>query len=162
MISASVGERWIRKFEAVIVGALRFLLILSVAIATVLLYVLLVRNVGSRLGQIEHADDLHTALQRGFGGILIVLLGLELMETLRVYFSEHRVRVEVILIVAIIALGRHIIQFDFNHAEGSVLLGLGGLMVALTLGYFLVKKVQIEPPPGPGPASDQERAARTQ
>ena len=62
------------------------------------------------------------------------------METLKTYFHEHRVRVEVILIVSIIAVGRHIIQVDYEHMSGSQLIGLGGLMLALTGGYFLVTK----------------------
>jgi uncharacterized membrane protein (DUF373 family) len=82
----------------------------------------------------------HGLLQRGFGGVLIVLLGLELMETLKTYFSEHHIRVEVILVVAIIAVGRHIIKLDFEHVSASLLFGLSVLMIGLTTGYFLVRR----------------------
>jgi uncharacterized membrane protein (DUF373 family) len=67
-------------------------------------------------------------------------LGLELLETLRTYFSEHRVRLEVILIVAIIAAGRHVIQLDFEHIDGLALIGMAAVVLSLTAGYFLIRK----------------------
>ena len=44
-----------------------------------------------------------------------------------------------ILIVAVIAVSRHIIQLDFEHADGFVLIGIGALVISLTAGYFLVR-----------------------
>ena len=64
-----------------------------------------------------HSPYPHAVLQRGFGGVLVVLLGLELLDTLKAYFSEHHIRVEVIIVVAMIAVGRHIIQLDFEHGS---------------------------------------------
>jgi uncharacterized membrane protein (DUF373 family) len=74
--------------------------------------------------------------------VLIVLLGLELAETMKSYFASHQIRVEVILIVAIVAVGRHMIQLDFDHAPATEVLGLSALILSLTVGYFLVKKAQ--------------------
>ena len=81
-------------------------------------------------------------MQRAFGGVLVVVLGLELIETLKVYFHEHQVRVEVIMIVGLIAVGRHVIQVDYEHVEASQLIGLGALIVALALGYYPCGKVE--------------------
>jgi uncharacterized membrane protein (DUF373 family) len=94
----------------------------------------------------NHFLDLSTipllteAVQRGFAGVLLVVLGLELLETLRVYFTHHRVRLEIILVVAIIAVGRHVINLDFHHADGASIAGIGALVLALTGGYYLVRK----------------------
>ena len=52
---------------------------------------------------------------------------------------SYHIRTEVILVVAMIAVGRHIIQFDFEHASGSVLAGIAMLMLALSASYFLVR-----------------------
>jgi uncharacterized membrane protein (DUF373 family) len=82
-------------------------------------------------------------MQQSFAGVLIVVLGLELLETLKTYFAEHHVRLEVILVVAIIAVGRHVIQIDFEHTPGTVLLGLSSVILALTVGYFLIKRTQV-------------------
>ncbi len=39
-----------------------------------------------------------------------------------------------------IAVGRHIIELDYHHANWRFLVGLGGLIFALAVGYSLVKK----------------------
>jgi uncharacterized membrane protein (DUF373 family) len=67
------------------------------------------------------------------------MLGLELLETLKTYFQDYHIRTEVILVVAIIAVGRHIIQTDFEHTSGSVLVGMAALIVALAVSYYLVR-----------------------
>jgi uncharacterized membrane protein (DUF373 family) len=138
--AASKSERLLRWFEIAIVAALQVLLVMLITIATITLYGLFVQGVRNNLGAIGSTDDLHGVLQRGIGGVLIVLLGLELMETLKTYFSEHHIRVEVILVVAIIAVGRHIIKLDFEHVSASLLFGLSALMIGLAAGYFLVRR----------------------
>jgi uncharacterized membrane protein (DUF373 family) len=137
--AASKSQRLLRWFEIVIILALQVLLIMLIVIATITLYGLFFGGVRDNIGDIGSAEDLHGVLQKGFGGVLIVLLGLELMETLKTYFSEHHIRVEVILVVAIIAVGRHIIKLDFEHVSAWLLFGLSALMIALAAGYFLVR-----------------------
>jgi uncharacterized membrane protein (DUF373 family) len=72
--------------------------------------------------------------------VLTVILGLELLETLKIYSQEHQVRLEVILVVAITAIARHLLQIDFEHTAGTVLLGIAAVIVALTSGYFFIRK----------------------
>ena len=111
-------------------------------VATVMLFVLFVQNLYTRLGDIQSVGDLLPAMQRVFAGALVVLLGLELAETLRAYFANHEIRVEVILIMAIVAIGRHMIQLDFDHVPASEIFGLSAMMASLTGGYFFVKRAQ--------------------
>jgi uncharacterized membrane protein (DUF373 family) len=141
MVNAeSTTERLLQRFELVIVRALQLLLVILIVIATITLYALFFQGIRSNIGEIGSTEELHAVLQRGFGGILIVLLGLELLETLKTYFSEHHIRVEVIIVVAMIAVGRHIIQLDFEHAPASLLLGLSALILVMATGYFLVRR----------------------
>ncbi len=133
------GERLLRWFEIVIIAALQVLLVMLITMATITLYGLFFQGVRNNFGEIGSAEDLHGVLQRAIGGVLIVLLGLELMETLKTYFSEHHIRVEVILVVAIIAVGRHIIKLDFEHVSALSLFGVSALMIALAAGYFLAR-----------------------
>jgi len=136
-------DRIVSKVELITIAAMQLLLIFAVAVATIVLFVLFTRNLLEEARQISSVADLLPAMQQSFAGILIVVLGLELLETLRTYFTERHVRVEVILVVAIIAIGRHVIKTDFEHTPGNVLLGIAAVIVALVLGYFLVKKTQI-------------------
>jgi uncharacterized membrane protein (DUF373 family) len=71
---------------------------------------------------------------------MLVLLGLELLESLKTYTVVHQVRLEMILIVATIAASRHVILLDFEHASGLSLIGASTLLLALTSGYALVKR----------------------
>jgi uncharacterized membrane protein (DUF373 family) len=123
--------------------AVTFLLVLSVAIGIVVLYVLFINGVRSNLTNIDSVAGVQTALQQVFAGVLLILMGLELIETLKTYFAEHAVRIEVILIIALIAVGRHVVQVDVVHLSGATLAGMAALIIALSLSYFLVKKAHI-------------------
>ncbi len=141
-------SRVLEKFEVAIIGLLQFLLVIVITISTAHLFVLLFKRLPSSWSEVHTADDLHIVMQRAFGGVLIVVLGLELMETLKVYFKEHKVRVEVILVVSLIAVGRHIIQVEYEHMSGMQLIGLGALIVSLAAGYFLIARAHNEPRAG--------------
>jgi uncharacterized membrane protein (DUF373 family) len=99
-----------------------------------------VNSVGTRLGEVGNALELQEVMQRGFGAVLVVLLGLELLETIRQYTAEHRVRVEVVFFVGLIAVGRHVIQIDYLNASIGELLGTAAIVLALATGYFLVRR----------------------
>jgi uncharacterized membrane protein (DUF373 family) len=77
-----------------------------------------------------------------FGMFLLVLIGLELLETMRVYIRENTIRARVVFTVALIALARKVIVLDPDKHSGVVLLGIAALILALAVGYFLIRKVQ--------------------
>jgi uncharacterized membrane protein (DUF373 family) len=140
-------EKIISGFELAAVVALQVLVVLLVTIATIVLYVLAVQALRSRETHIGTVGDLLSATETSVAGILVVVLALELLATLSAYFSEHRIRLEVILIVAIIAVCRQVILIDVRHMSGAMLLGLAAVIISLTLGYFLVKRAQTILPP---------------
>jgi uncharacterized membrane protein (DUF373 family) len=88
---------------------------------------------------------LQQAALRAFSGVLLVLLGLELLDTVKVYFREHSVRVEVILLVGLIAMGRHVLEIYLHHIKPVVLFGFSSLILVLAVSYFLVKRAQVSP-----------------
>jgi len=144
-VRRSIGPRILEKFEVAIIATLQLLLVIVITVATAHLFLLLIKRLPSSWEEVQTADELHIVMQRAFGGVLIVVLGLELMETLKVYFKEHKVRVEVILVVSLIAVGRHIIQVDYEHMAGMQLIGLGALILSLAGGYFLIAKAHSKP-----------------
>ena len=101
---------------------------------------LLVTQTSDRVRDIGSVADLQRTGQGAFGGVLLILLGLELLESLRSYFTEHKVRLELILVAATIAVGRHVILIDLEHAGGMQLIGVSALVLALTTGCFLTKR----------------------
>jgi len=142
----------VRRVEQVTILALQVLIILLVIMATTVLFVLFASNLASQVTRIASVAALLPVMQKSFAGVLIVVLGLELLETLKTYFTEHHVRLEVILVVAIIAVGRHVIQVDFEHTPGEVLLGLSAIILSLTVGYVLVKRDMTGEPKRPASA----------
>jgi uncharacterized membrane protein (DUF373 family) len=132
----------IQKIEVVAVSALQLLVALLVAVATVIFIVLFLHALWNGGTQIDSVEIFLSAMQKSFAGILTVVLALELLETLKAYYNEHRIRLEVILIVATIAAARHVLEIDFDHTSGVQLLGFSAVIVSLTVGYFLVKRAQ--------------------
>jgi uncharacterized membrane protein (DUF373 family) len=133
-------DRILKLCERGILHAAQALLVLVIIAALIQLWYLFVLAMRNHFLDLSTIPLLTEAVQRGFAGVLLVVLGLELLETLRVYFTHHRVRLEIILVVAIIAVGRHVINLDFHHADGASIAGIGALVLALTGGYYLVRK----------------------
>jgi uncharacterized membrane protein (DUF373 family) len=133
-------ERLMRLFERGILYVAQVLLVLVIVVAVIQLWYLFALGVTERVRDIDTIPLLTEAVQRAFSGVLLIVLGLELLETLRVYFAHHRVRLEIILVVAIIAVARHVINLDFHAVSGAEVAGIAALILALTGGYFLVQK----------------------
>jgi uncharacterized membrane protein (DUF373 family) len=126
-------------FGHIVLSAVQIILMGLIALSLLDLVYLMIRGIGSEMLSIGSVGALQNAMQSGFSGILLVLIGLELLETVRAYVEDHRIRVEVVLIVAVIALGRHIVEFEPDTQSGPTLIGIAALMLALTGGYFLIR-----------------------
>lgn len=68
------------------------------------------------------------------------IIAYPIYETVKVYFREHSVRVEVILLVSLIAMGRQVLEIDLHHIDLLILFGFSSLLLALAVSYFLVKR----------------------
>jgi uncharacterized membrane protein (DUF373 family) len=134
-------DRVIRIIERGVLYAAQALLALVIIAALYQLWFLFVVTIGDHLRDLRTLPLLTEAVQRAFSGVLLVILGLELLETLRVYVTHHRVRLEIILVVAIIAVGRHVINLDYHQVDGVAIAAIAALVIALTGGYYLVSKV---------------------
>ncbi|MDM0018082.1 phosphate-starvation-inducible PsiE family protein [Variovorax saccharolyticus] len=116
------------------------ILLMAVILAMVVqLWLMFGSAIASQLSSIDSVPELMKSVQTAFSGVLLIILGLELMETLRVYFKSHRIRLETILAVAIIAVGRHVINLDVEHMAGSSLFGIAAIVLALAGGFVLVR-----------------------
>jgi len=74
-----------------------------------------------------------------FSLLLVILIGLELLETVKAYLKDDIVHVEFIILVAIIAIARKVIVWDFNKFQVEELLSLAAMIVGLGITYFLIK-----------------------
>lgn len=128
----------VERFELIVILVLQVFLVIVTMIAVASLWHILWISL-PRLGEIGGSVPvLQLALQRAFSGVLLALLGLELMATLAVFAETHTVRLQVILAVALIAIGRHIMVLDFEHVSGAQVVGIAALTLALVGGYYLL------------------------
>ncbi len=74
-----------------------------------------------------------------FSLLLVLLIGLELLETIYAYLKDDIVHVEFIILVAIIAIARKVIIWDFKKFSHVELLSLAVMIVALGITYYLIK-----------------------
>ncbi len=131
-----VVKKSVKKFENIIVIGLLGMMVLVVFLSTIELAVILVEHLLSPpLFLLEIAE-----LLKIFGFFLMILIGLELVETLKVYISEEIVHVEFVFLVAIIAVTRKVIVLDIKGLEPLTLIGLASIILALSAGYYLLKK----------------------
>jgi uncharacterized membrane protein (DUF373 family) len=71
---------------------------------------------------------------------MMILIGLELIETIKVYLVDESIHIEIICLVAIVAVARKVIILDLYKLPPVTLLGIAAIILALTVGYFFLKK----------------------
>ena len=78
------------------------------------------------------------------GFVLLILIGVELLESIKVYLLEKKVHVEVVLMIAIIAIARKVIILNFKETTGDIIIAIGLVIIALCIGYYLIKRSRLE------------------
>ncbi len=78
-----------------------------------------------------------------FSLFLLLLIGLELLETIKTYLRDDIVHVEFIILISIIAVARKAIVWDFDKYSTDQLIGLAIMILALGITYFLIKNSTI-------------------
>ena len=125
--------RGLQLFERWIVVALMVVVVIA---GTVALAMDIVRSLTAAPTPLLDSDQ----LLHLFGFFFLILIGVELIETIKVYLVEDTIRVEVVLLVAIMALARKVVLVDFGEDSAGSLLALAAVMAALIGGYFLIKR----------------------
>ena len=85
-----------------------------------------------------------------FGFFMMILIGIELLQSIKMYVTHNQIHVEVVFMVAMIAIARKVIILDMHETTGLSLVGLAAIILALATGYFLVRKAdKADVQPGP-------------
>jgi uncharacterized membrane protein (DUF373 family) len=75
-----------------------------------------------------------------FGYFLLVLIGVELLETLRAYLKKDVIHVRVVLEVALIAMSRKVITEEPNTVPALTLFGIAALILALAVAFYFERR----------------------
>lgn len=140
------------KFERLIILALTIAIMIAVTYATIVFFVILIQTITnleplqaiiSSGNEAQPISEPITRLQNGlyhvFGGFLLILLGIELISTVRSFSRDNHIKMESIVAIAIIASSRHLITLDYHHTAPLIIFASGFVIIALIVGYFLLK-----------------------
>ena len=128
--------RYLDSFERVITRILLVMMAVVVVLATIEVIWVVIKDVLTPpvfLLEIEELLDL-------FGLFLLVLIGLELLYSVKIFIEQREIHVESVLSVALIAVARKIIILDPKDQTEGILLGIAALVLALVIGYYVVKR----------------------
>ncbi|MBL4827941.1 MAG: phosphate-starvation-inducible PsiE family protein [Spongiibacteraceae bacterium] len=140
------------KFEKFIVLALALSIMIAISYATLMFLAVLVKGIiniepfwsamtaSSSEFTIAHPiTRLQDGLYHVFGGFLLILLGIELISTVRTFSKENHIKMESIVGIAIIATARHLITLDYHHTDPLIIFAAGFVVISLIVGYFLLR-----------------------
>ena len=131
---------FLKRFERLIIMGLLVMMIFVVFLSAIELGVILVQEMLKPPLLLLNIEEMLYV----FGFFLMVLIGIELMETVKIYLEEQTVHVEVILMVAIIAISRKVIIIDIKDVSALDLLGIAAIVLALSSGYFLIRRTRVK------------------
>ncbi|GAX63054.1 hypothetical protein SCALIN_C47_0025 [Candidatus Scalindua japonica] len=126
----------LKKFERVIIIALIGMMMLVVFVSTVRLGWWLITEMIAPPFLMFNIEQLFVI----FGFFLMILIGIELLESLKVYINEDKIHVEVVFTIALIAVARKVITLEITKLPPITLIGIAAIIIALAVGYFLIKK----------------------
>lgn len=133
-----------KKFEKLIVTALLGLMMLAVFASTVELAIILWQQLFKPPVLLLNLEEMLEV----FGFFLMVLIGLELLESIKAYLDKDRLHVEVVFLVAIVAAARKIIILDYKTMTSDMLFAIAAVIVSLGIGFYLVRATLHKHRPG--------------
>jgi uncharacterized membrane protein (DUF373 family) len=127
---------FLKKFEHAVIVSLISMMILVVLLSTVELGWIIIKDI---LTPPIILLDINELLEI-FGFFLLVLIGVELLETIKAYLLEKVVHVEIVLEVALIAIARKVIILDLEKYDSLTVLGMAGLILAVAVAFYVVRR----------------------
>ncbi|MBU2518821.1 MAG: phosphate-starvation-inducible PsiE family protein, partial [Proteobacteria bacterium] len=101
----SLLKKFIGRVEHYTVMALLLMMVLVIVISTVELAIMLFQDLANPPLMLFNINELLDL----FGFFFMILIGLELVETIKMYLDESKIHVEVVFLVAMIAVARKVI-----------------------------------------------------
>jgi uncharacterized membrane protein (DUF373 family) len=128
----------LKKFEKVITVTLVVLMAIVVLLATIELGWIIIKDIITPPVFLLEIDELLEI----FGLFLLVLIGVELLETIKAYLKENVVHIEVVMTVAMIAIARKVIILDVKDLPALTLVGIAAIIVALAAAKYYYSKIK--------------------
>src|SRR5512139_1669738 len=133
----------VNKFEKGIYAVLMALLMVVIVVSVIDLALILYKSWGATRLYMLETSVIITIL----GAFLLVLICIELLDTIKAYFYENTIHVEIVILLAIIAISRKVILLDPTGMTGVEygveMMGIGVIVISLAAAYYFLKKAGI-------------------
>lgn len=130
-------EPLILRLQAVINWAVRGLAILMTLVIVMgvvdVVWVLYQKLITPPLMLLQISDILAT-----FGAFMAVLIAIEIFVNITIYLREDVIHIKIVMATALMAVARKVIILDVEQTEPSYLWGLASVVLAMSIGYWLV------------------------
>ena len=126
----------LKKFEKAITGTLVAMMAVVVLLATIELGWIIIKDIITPPVMLLDINELLEI----FGLFLLVLIGVELLETIKAYLKENVVHIEVVMTVAMIAIARKVIILDVKDLPALTLVGIAAIIVALAAAKYYYRR----------------------
>ncbi len=127
----------IRKFEKMVVFSLVVMMSLVLLLATVELAWIILKDIVTPPMFLLEVEELLEI----FGLFMLVVIGVELLETItKTYLDQTIDHARIVIAVALIAISRKVIILEVKDHSGIELLGIAAIILALSLGYYLIRR----------------------
>jgi len=126
---------YVKRFEQVVTKLLIAMMGFVIVLAVVDLAWILIQDLLSPPFALLDIDELLDV----FGLFLLVLIGIELLETLKAYVRDRVIRAEVVILVGVIAVARKIVTLEVKDVSSGSLIGVAAIVIALGITYYLIR-----------------------
>jgi uncharacterized membrane protein (DUF373 family) len=127
---------FLKKFEKTVILCLILLMVTVVLISTIeLAYIIIKDIIAPPIFWLEIQQLLEI-----FGFFMLILIGIELLETIKAYLAEKVVHSEIVLEVALIAITRKVIILDVKAYDGLAIIGIAALIMSIAVAYYFLKR----------------------
>jgi len=129
------GIKTVSKF---IILSLILLLVTSMLLASIDLYILFGQAVisPSPYPLLINIDDLYTF----FNMILVIMVGYELLKSMKLILQHDIIPVKSVLKIAAIAMANKFITLNVKHVDMEMMIGLGVILLSIGVAFFFYSR----------------------
>lgn len=127
---------YLNQFERAVYTVLLLLLAVVIGFSLVSLVVVTIERL---LSPPIYLLENHEILDL-FGMFLLVLIGIEFLESIKAYLKENVIHFELIIAIAITAIARKVILVELESPGDFEVIGLGIVVLSLSAGYYLLRR----------------------
>lgn len=119
------------------VRALAILMVIVIVMGVGDVAWILIKRVNSQPRFILTISDLLAV----FGAFMAVLIAIEIFVNITVYLRDDVIHVKIVMATALMAIARKVIILDLGKIDPEYLWGIASLVIATSIGYWLVAKL---------------------